>query len=541
MARDRQDLQSRWTLADRLVSYLDPVRAVNRQRARAAEAVLGGYTGGRRDRRQTQNWKAGVGDANADQLRDLATLRARSRDLVRNAPIAGGAINTVCTSVVGTGLSVQPTLDADYLGLDETSAEAWRDSAKREFGLWANSSNCDATRAQNFYGLQDLAFRSALENGDVLALTPTVPRLNWPYQLTVQLIEADRLSNPKHVNDTTAIAGGVEVDSMGAPRAYHIARSHPGSVVAFRSLEWDRVEAYGAKTGRRNALHLFAKLRVGQTRGMPYLAPVVEPLKQLDRYSEAEINAAVVGSLFTVFVRTQDGADIVPPQDGTTPANPYDPEKFTLGSGALLSLAAGDTVEFANPSRPSPAFDPFVQSIFRQIGVALELPFEVLIKHYTASYSAARAALLEAWKFFRCKRAWLAANFCQPLYELFIDECVANGRLSAPGYFRDPTVRAAYLCAQWVGDGPGAIDPLKEANAAEKRMQIGLTTLAEETMAYSGADWEDNVDQRNKELAAGAPSTVATPAGAAPAVDPNAPADGGSDLETPEKTPERMR
>jgi hypothetical protein len=50
-------------------------------------------------------------------------------------------------------------------------------------------------------------------------------------------------------------------------------------------------------------------------------------------------------------------------------------------------------IDTANPGRPNAQFDPFVTAIVRQIGVALELPYEILIKHFTSTYSAARAAI----------------------------------------------------------------------------------------------------------------------------------------------------
>ena len=43
------------------------------------------------------------GSADADLLPALPELRNRSRDLARNNPLAGGAINTVVTNVIGTG------------------------------------------------------------------------------------------------------------------------------------------------------------------------------------------------------------------------------------------------------------------------------------------------------------------------------------------------------------------------------------------------------------------------------------------------------
>ena len=60
-------------------------------------ALYGDYTGARKDRRQTQAWQTIDGSADQVTLPDLPALRERSRDLIRNAPLATGAINTVVT------------------------------------------------------------------------------------------------------------------------------------------------------------------------------------------------------------------------------------------------------------------------------------------------------------------------------------------------------------------------------------------------------------------------------------------------------------
>src|SRR3990167_4244449 len=99
----RQTVAVRETLLDRAVRYFDPVRARARIAARMQLAVAGAYTGGRRDKRSLSQWKPWGGSADADLLPDLPTMRVRSRDLIRNAPLAAGALNTVATNVVGTG------------------------------------------------------------------------------------------------------------------------------------------------------------------------------------------------------------------------------------------------------------------------------------------------------------------------------------------------------------------------------------------------------------------------------------------------------
>ena len=107
--------------------------------------------------------------------------------------------------------------------------------------------------------------------------------------------------------------------------------------------------------------------------------------------------------------------------------------------------------------------------------------------------------MLEAWKAFRMKRAWLAADLCQPVYELFLAEAISRGRMRAPGFFLDPVVRAAYCKAQWNGPAQGMIDPSKEADAAEKRISIGVSTRQREPIEMTGGDFDSNIAQLARE------------------------------------------
>lgn len=489
------------TALDKFIGWISPEAGVRRLKAKTVMALYGGYTGARKDRRQTQAWQTIDGSADQVTLPDLPALRERSRDLIRNAPLATGAINTVVTNVVGTGLKVQSRVDRDVLkgvlGEKEEDFEAFERAAEREFRFWAASKHCDAAHQQNFAGMQDLALRSVLEAGDVFVLRRFVQRSGERYGTCLQLVEADRISNPDWKMDTPRLAGGVEKNAMGSPIAYHVLQAHPGDAKDPGSRQWVRLRAYD-RDGNWLVNHLARPTRVGMTRPAPYLAPVIESLKQLDKYSEAELMAAVVSAMFSVFIKSEDPDGLAPMEDGSAASR--DDKDFHLGPGAILDLLPYESVEIADPKRPNAAFDQFVLAILRQIGVALEIPFELLVKHFTASYSAAQAALLEAWKFFRSRREWLASMYCQPVYEAVIAEAVAKGYLNAPGFFSDPMIRAAYLGTEWIGPPRGQIDQLKEGKAARERVDMGISTLAEETAALTGGDWERKHQQRAKEM-----------------------------------------
>lgn len=482
------------TVLDRLVGYLSPAAGLNRMRARTLLAAAdGGWKGGRRDRRPTKMWRLDEGSADADTLGDLPDLRARSRDLARNTPIATGALSTIATNVIGDGLQLQAAIDHETLGITPEEADVFEREQEREFALFCRS--CDFTRVQVFDEQQRLVYRSAKESGDSIAIRRYRRDPGDVYGTKVQVLEADRLSNPDRGQDTDRMAGGVETNLDGVPIAYHISNRHPGDMRA-TALTWQAVPARDAD-GRALVIHLFERDRPELTRGIPYLAPVIEHLKQLGDYSDAEVTAAVVSAMYTGFVKSpvnEDDNPIGGEYDATLNAN-----EIKLGNGAMVALAPGEDITFANPQRPNANFDPFVQAFLRQIGVALELPFELLIKHFTASYSASRAALAMAWQFFERQRYWFAERFCQEVYGWFLEEAVATGRLSRPGFFDDPAIRRAWLGAEWIGPRPPSLMPYQEAQADALDIETGVKTREDVCMQRTGGEVEKKIDQLGKE------------------------------------------
>ena len=159
--------------------------------------------------------------------------------------------------------------------------------------------------------------------------------------------------------------------------AYWICNRHPlgsNSAVDAAGLTWQRVEAYGDTTGRRNVLHIMSRERIGQRRGVPLLAPVLESLKQLGRYTDAEITAAVISAMFTVFVKSQNPSDgrpfgeMIPAEELIDSA---DQSSIELGPGAIIDLNPGEEVQFADPKHPNTGYDDFTNATIRLIGAGL--------------------------------------------------------------------------------------------------------------------------------------------------------------------------
>lgn len=491
---------------DKAIAFVAPQAALKRAKARAGlEIINSGYGnyGASEVKKSMRGWLYHGGSAKEDIQDNLDTLRQRSRDLYAGAPIATGSTKTMRTNVVGTGLRLKSTIDEKFLHITENQARELEMTIEREFSLWADSTNCDLERMDNFYELQQLAFLNELLSGDVVALLPTTKRVGSVYDLRIQLVEADRLCTPDSETINPLITGGVEKNQYGEVIAYHIAKHHPLSFdYQNPTREWVRVEAYGGATGRRNVIHVMHRERVGQVRGVPFLAPVIESLKQLERYTEAELTAAVVSGLVTVFIQKENNSEEPPIGEGIEEEYLVDTEdenSIELAPGAVIDLGENEKANMTNPGRPNANFDGFVMSVIKQIGCALEVPFEIVLKCFSNNYSASRGAILEFCKTVNMYRSWLAADFCQPIFEEFMCEAVAKGRINAPGFFSDPLIQKAYCMTEWNGPSAGQLDPKKEVEAAELRVQGGFSTREKETRELTGGDFSKNMKQRKRE------------------------------------------
>lgn len=532
------------SLIDRALLPVAPKFVASRARARLqVEAMVGmssgtpgpgGGTGS--GGAGTRWWKPFARDAKGDTLKGLATQRAASRELYRTNAIAAGAINTDVERVVGTGLALVAAPHRGVLGWSEDQAQEWKARTQAEFSLWADTTQCDWTGEQNFYEIQALVKRSAKTSGDCFTLMPMAERTRMqPYGLRLQVLEADRVGNPMGSADSETVAGGIKFDN-GRPMAAYVYDSHPGAINWRGSRFSGHWQAFVGDTGRRHLLHHYQKQRPDQPRGVPYLAPVIDLIKQIGRFTESEITAAVLNSFFTIFYESDrplhsnplgeavSASYAVSGDSGESQPHPNlsdvdDDSEIGLGMGAVVDMPPGVKANFADPKRPNPNAEGFIHMLVGLIGMGLGIPRELLLKQFNSSYSASKAALLDAWIHFRCERAWTALSLCQPVYETWMAEAVFLGRIKAPGFFADPLLRWAYTRAAWPGDSMGSINPKDEVAAYTAAIDARLMTRERAEWELGSTDWNETFDQKlaeHKRLAANGLLPVPKAGAAAP-------------------------
>lgn len=478
---------------------------------RTASASGYRYHGASQEKNSLIGWITGGGSAEDDIDLQGSTLRIRSRDLYAGGGLGRAAPSTMTTTVVGWGIRPRPKIDAKLLNVSDEAASEWQRTALREFEMWAKTPMCDAARQHNFWAMQELAFRSELVSGDCFVLFGNKPNKRNPYSTVLRLIEADRVSTPdssggseaKNTDAGGRIVDGVEVNRDGEVIRYHFTNYHPLSDETPGEIEWVPVDAFGKETGMPLVLHLMTAERPEQHRGIPFISGMIEQIKQLDRYIDSELAASIVASMLTVFI-TSDGTDddgydsindSIPDEDKVTD----DPMRIELGNGNVYELPPGKEPKSVGVSRAPTAFADFVSEVITVAGAGLGIPYEVMIHRYNSNFTAANAAMLDFWRLVKQFRQRFIDTFNQPVYEVWLAEAVALGRIDAPGFFDDPAIRDAWCGCQWIGASKGHVQPVQEANAAKIRIETGISTGEQEAMEYNGGDYMENLAQRGRE------------------------------------------
>lgn len=449
---------------------------------------------------------------------EMDVSNARIEDLIRNNGIARGARRTIVDNVIGPRITCKPSPDRALLKISKPDwtpefLSEWSQEVEAQWNTFADTAWFDASERNTFHSMTRLAVGSLVTNGEALALPMWIQgngRGNSSRWFTrLQMVHPARLSNPNGQADMTNIRGGVEVNENGAPIAYHIRKTHPGELnmsVRGNIPIWERVPA-SQTWGRLRVLHLYEQEDVGQTRGVSTLTTVLRQFKMFDRYSTEELRQAVLNALIFAALETpmqpQQVADMFGNADD--PMSAYNEAvgewNVDMRGGMMVPLPPGTKLNPFIPSRPSSAIDQFSTVILRHIAAGLNMPYELLFKDFSkTNYSSARAAMLEAWRYFTGTRQVMIDHWIRPIYDLWFEEAVNRDRIpdvTPDDYYNNQVL---WTRALWLFAPRGWVDPLRENKAQTERMKNRTSTLATE-VGEQGLDWRDTLRQQADENA----------------------------------------
>lgn len=448
------------SLALKALAWVAPQAAVNRARALAtlqAAAETRAYDGARAGRRGA-SFTAGATSANVEIGAALARLRDRSRDLVRNTPAGARIVDVHVGHTIGTGITAVPDTGRDRD--DRILGEAWEE--------WCAESDVEGVNC--FGGQQAIAYRSMLEGGDsLIRKIPMRSDSGLRIPLKLQVLEGDFIDAAR---DQGVFEGhmsrlGVGLGKWDRRTGYWLHSQHPGDFTfhgAPYASQFVPVE---------DAIHLFRPMRAGQVRGVPVMAPILMPARDLADVVDAIVVKQRIEASFSGFITRKDEGG---------PLNPTDAKKRieTLRPGTLTYLDQGEEITFGQPSSQGQFEQVWVITMMAMASGAGLTYDQATGDLRQANYSSLRAGKIEQRRLTeQVQTHVLVPQVMRRVTSWFVDAAIIGGVLKP----RKDGYRFDYILP-----GVEPIDPRKDLEADILAVRSARMT-PQEFIGSWGQDW----------------------------------------------------
>lgn len=417
-------------------------------------------------------WRAGSLGPNVAVVKDLQTLRNRAHAAVRNSGWAKTVVDHLASAIVGTG--IVPRSKAG----DSTQ----RKEIQRLWAAWTDVA--DAGGALDFYGLQWSAVRAMVEGGEAFArIRFRRPGDGLPVPLQVQLLESEQL--PVNLDMTLANGGriraGVELSPVGAPAAYHFYKGHPDDG------GWQVDATTVSRVPAEFVAHLYSPERVGQLRGVPWVARMLKDLAELEVYNDAELVRKKTAAMFTGWVtRPADDAGSVLGEDDDEDGDGV--ATVSLEPGTFNVLDAGEEIHFSQPADVGGSFEAFMRWQLRKIAKSAGVMYEMLTGD---SQGLSDRTLRVMTQDFRrqieiYQHHLVIHQFCRPIWRAFIDAAILSGKIS----LRRGQIAEDLYAVDWVPHGFAYLHPVQDVQAQKMEVDAGFRSRSS-VIAGRGFDAEE--------------------------------------------------
>lgn len=422
------------------------------------------------------SWIANNSVADIDIKRDLQTIRARSRELMRNDDYAKRFKRMVKSNVVGNrGIKLQNKAKDKNGNLDKQA----NDIIEEAFKKWSKKGVCDVTGKYSFKEIQKMAIAAVAEDGEVLIRK--VRGFDNGFGFALQLLEADHLDEQYNVPEKN-ISMGIEFDDWGKPIAYHLFKTHPGQM-----LNADRTRI---RVPADEIIHLFLPIRISATRGVPWMHTAMTRMKMVNGYEEAELTASRIAAAKGGFYIAKDGAAEYEGDSIDADGNIIE----DIEPGQIRIVPYGLDFKSYDPQHPTTAFKDFMKAILRGVASGLDVSYNTLANDLEGvNYSSLRSGVLEEREVWRELQTWLAENLLDDVFADWLDMALLTQAIPLPYYkydkFNKPT---------WMFRGFSWVDPLKDMQANILAVKEGLKTHSQ-IASEMGMDIEELYQQLQKE------------------------------------------
>jgi lambda family phage portal protein len=441
--------------------------------------------------RLTVGWGTSTGSEDTELSSSLRTARARSRQLVRDAPYAKRIKVMIQNNIVGQGIGMQ----AQVMNSRGELHQRINDDIEAAWERWCDKDCCHTGQSLHFADFERALMGQVFEAGEIFIRKYAQRFGDSRIPFALEMIEPERIADdlqPGPADPTHGVRLGVEVDAFGAPRAYFIRTLHPGDLRATPE-QTTKIERVPAEL----ILHIRLIDRWPQTRGMPWLHAAARKLNDMDGLTEAEITAARAAACYMGFIESPAGDDQgfgTPQEDGS--------QQLELEPAVVERLAAGEKFTYAAPNRPNSQLDPFMRMMLREACAGTGPSYESVSRDYSQSnYSSSRLALIDDRDLWRTFQQGFIRQARKPIHCDWLQAAVLSGQIPSINLAEYAAHPEKFEAVRFKPRGWSWIDPAKEVEANKEAILAGFTTVGRVIdLNGDGSDLEDILKERKREL-----------------------------------------
>ena len=463
-------------------------------------------------------WPGGNSRSASIDIHQHFAIRQKVRNQMYDSIEARALAKSMTDTVVDVGMKVKPTPIAEIIGRSPEELELWAERISMMFHLWADSKKSHRSRINNFYQNQYLYMWFKKRDNDIFTrlfygrdkdlINPLQIDFTDPNQIRGYDYTSTYYQDP--TNDD-----GIVRDASGRETAYKVWIIKPDG-----KYEPITIPAIGEKSGRYFMLHGYQPEYAGQGRGFSDFTHMIQELENLTDFKASTIQKAINQASMIAAVEN-DEQDASNPLEGRVagPVKEYgsypqpaaDASNVTDASlepivnwetmneatirqpGSVLvgNLRRGDKLKYLQDTSPSAQYDKFVESFFSTLAASVGWSVELVLKKFNNNYSASRATLILCWRTANIERQDVISDFCNPIYEMWLSEEIAAGRIQCPGW-SDPFIKSAWLCCEWASVPMPDIDPKKSMESKKLAVELSAETLDDVSRDHNGSSGKAN-------------------------------------------------
>lgn len=448
-------------------------------------------------------------DARIDVEAAAERASALALDFIRNGGWLAGAATQIVCDTIGTELKLNCRARLKSFGYSADEAAAWCREVEAAWLQWAwNPRECDLAGEMTIAEMCDAVLRSFMAYGEGFGILDDLTErqrktIGVRTGVKVSLVAPHRC--PRVNRQFEGLENGIFRDAFRRPLTYRFRRRDTGMDVDV-DVPADRV------------IHVMDRgehLNAG--RGISPMAPILKVAAQSDQLADATLATALMQQAFAAVVKSPeasvDAFEALQSLDDTTAPLGYNATSWktvvdgvradfvevwsarfdALKNGSLsltdpariAHLGPGEDLQMVTASAPHDRYVPFQQNLLREMARCIGVTFESFTgDHSNANYSSVRMAVASIWPVVMRRRQRVVVPFAQAVYERWLTESIREGRIAFKGGFRafqrDPE---AVFQAEFQGPERPSADPYKDALAAKIRMELALSSHADEAIA----------------------------------------------------------